>query len=320
MGNIKGKHLYTVMSLGLLAALLYLSDVNSIAATLKRVSPSYIAWGIGLWAAGVYMRIFRWDYLLKAAGVRVTLKDVAYVFLVGFYLANATPGRIGDPVRSLLLKRHNNVPVSASLPSIVVERAVDMLVLVVLGALTLLFLPAGRTNAYIQSALLLFVVSIAAMAYAVSSRKRFASFISLSARLLSKIPFVRLPRQRIISKTDTLFKAFQRYKNKTHLLVSLLLSFLIWVTVGLISGVAFLAVGTNVPLIPLIGITSISILVGVLSFLPGGLGSTEISSVLLFVTLGFATLPQASAAVLLARIMSYWVYVAVGSIAATKIR
>ena len=82
-------------------------------------------------------------------------------------------------------------------------------------------------------------------------------------------------------------------------------------------GVAFffildaLAVPTSAALA--VGIYSISVLAGAISFIPGGLGSTEAVMVILLKLVG-ATTPTAVAATLICRLATLWFAVAIGGI------
>ena len=98
------------------------------------------------------------------------------------------------------------------------------------------------------------------------------------------------------------------------LLSSYVIALLAWSVQALILYVVLLAMGLSIGPEAAIGIFALGLLAGVLSFIPGGLGSTEAVVILLLVSIGIAA-PEATAATLLCRIATLWFAVAVGSLA-----
>jgi len=74
----------------------------------------------------IFLRVFKWKVLVEGLG----FKDAALTQLAGMTVDNFTPGKIGEPVKSLLLKQRTGVAVSASLPAIVWERILDVVIMV----------------------------------------------------------------------------------------------------------------------------------------------------------------------------------------------
>ncbi len=84
--------------------------------------------GIAVYFAAVVVRAWRWHYLirpLKSVPTRKMFRLVA----IGYMGNNIYPARAGEVLRAVLLKRHEGVPVSASLSTILVERVYDGVVM-----------------------------------------------------------------------------------------------------------------------------------------------------------------------------------------------
>lgn len=89
-------------------------------------------------------RAARWRVLL---GSRVGLGRAFAVTNIGYLVSNVLPFRLGDPARAVAMGLDGSVKVSTALATVVVERVLDMLTVVVLLAVTLPFVgEAGWTR------------------------------------------------------------------------------------------------------------------------------------------------------------------------------
>jgi uncharacterized protein (TIRG00374 family) len=81
-------------------------------------------------------RSARWRVLL---GYRVSLVKAFSVTNIGYLISNVLPFRLGDPARAVAIGLDGTVQISTALSTVVVERVLDMLVIVVLLAATVPF-------------------------------------------------------------------------------------------------------------------------------------------------------------------------------------
>jgi uncharacterized protein (TIRG00374 family) len=80
------------------------------------------------------LRFFKWQYYLKLIGVTgLAVWQSALIYLSGLGMA-VTPGKVGEWLKSYLLREIHGTPMSRSAPIILAERLTDSLGLVVLGA------------------------------------------------------------------------------------------------------------------------------------------------------------------------------------------
>lgn len=96
--------------------------------------------------AGGLIRALRWRLLLAPLGVTTSLYSRWSALNIGFMVTNVYPGRLGELVRPLALSRMTPVSVSGALGSVVLERVLDTVALVLLLLLTLL-LPTFPSDA-----------------------------------------------------------------------------------------------------------------------------------------------------------------------------
>lgn len=84
--------------------------------------------GIGIYFIGLWVRAWRWHYLLRPVkSIRTAI--LFPLTAIGYMGNNIYPARAGELLRAFLLNRLEDVPVSASLATIIVERIFDGVVM-----------------------------------------------------------------------------------------------------------------------------------------------------------------------------------------------
>ena len=83
-----------------------------------------------------FLRAYRWNYLLKPAGYSVTPANALGAVFVG-YFANYGLPRMGEITRCTLVTKYNDVPFEIALGTVITERIVDTLLLILIFFLTL---------------------------------------------------------------------------------------------------------------------------------------------------------------------------------------
>lgn len=84
--------------------------------------------GIAVFFVGVWVRAWRWHYLLGPIK-KIPTRVMFPITTIGYMGNNIYPARAGEVLRAVLLKRREGVPVSASLATIIVERIFDGVVM-----------------------------------------------------------------------------------------------------------------------------------------------------------------------------------------------
>jgi len=109
-----------------------------------------------------------------------------------------------------------------------------------------------------------------------------------------------------------------KYKNRRTLFVTFVYSVLVWLVEGLILWVSFLSIGISISIAFCITIVAFTTLIAVLTFLPGGLGSSEAVAILIFTKLFNLSIAEVMSAAILSRLFGYWVYVLLGAVLLLK--
>lgn len=265
---------------------------------------------VGLSCANYLLRFWKWELCLGWLGVRgnapgdapeLSLGRSLQIYLAGLSMS-VTPGKVGEVLRSLLLKASDGVPFSRTAPIVVADRATDLVALVILSLVGI-----SDFREYLPLILATLGVVIAGVVVLGSPR--------LSGPLLgvlARLPVIGRPfagAQAMVASAAALLAL-------RPLVILSLISVAGWgmECVGywlILNG--FFGVEASLSLCTFLW--SATTLVGALSFLPGGLGATEASLSVLVVRFATGvTQPVALASTLLIRGATLWWGEIVGAI------
>src|SRR6187431_2604301 len=112
-----------LISILLIAAILYFVDLRAMVNAIRNAN--YGLLGIALVIGFIWMgvRAIVWRTLLRE---RASLKDVFFTIGEGYLLNNFLPFRLGEVGRAFLLSRKSGMQFMEILPTIVIERAMDL--------------------------------------------------------------------------------------------------------------------------------------------------------------------------------------------------
>lgn len=128
------------LSAGLLLLLVREVDLGAVREALGGVRWTLIAAVIGLYFVGVWVRAIRWRLLFREPD-GLHLAHLFAATLVGYMGNNLLPARLGEVARAYMAGRRGEVPLGYALGTVVVERVLDVLTVVVLAGLALPFVP-----------------------------------------------------------------------------------------------------------------------------------------------------------------------------------
>ncbi|MBK9923947.1 MAG: flippase-like domain-containing protein [Anaerolineales bacterium] len=94
----------------------------------KQANYLWLIPGIAVYFVGVWVRAWRWHYLLGPIK-KIPTKTMFPITTIGYMGNNIYPARAGEVLRAVILKRKEGVSVSASLATIIVERIFDGVVM-----------------------------------------------------------------------------------------------------------------------------------------------------------------------------------------------
>ncbi len=82
-----------------------------------------------------YIRGFRWGYQLEAMGYESKV-SINFMAVMSGYLVNMILPRVGEVSRAMIVQRHHRIPFHKGFGSIMAERALDFIILLVICAVT----------------------------------------------------------------------------------------------------------------------------------------------------------------------------------------
>lgn len=131
------------VSAGLLFLLLRQVELAEIWEALEDVRWSLVAAVVALYFVGAWVRAARWRLLFREPEA-VSVGDLFAATLVGYMGNNLLPARLGEVARAYLAGRRGNLSLGYALGTIVVDRVLDVLTVVILAGLALPFVPLSE--------------------------------------------------------------------------------------------------------------------------------------------------------------------------------
>ncbi len=245
----------------------------------------------------IVLRFIRWQYYLISLNHKIALfRSLAY-YLSGLALT-MTPGKIGETLRSVYLKTHG-ISYTDSFSAFFVERLTDLLAVIILSALVLAHYSDQQITILIVCTIVLGILVIV----------RGTWFTTILDQLAIKIKTQRL--RNFFVKLSNVLKTSSNLLCPAPLFIGLAIAIVAWAIQGYTFFLILSYINLSVSLNFAIGCYSLAILVGAVSFLPGGLGSTEAVMILLLLSIGITT-TDATAATMITRVATLWFAVAIG--------
>jgi uncharacterized protein (TIRG00374 family) len=131
--------LIALVTIGLLAWFLRQANFGAVWHEIRTVRPWALALAFGSTLSTYLLRAYRWQYLLQPIG-RTHFALAFRTTVIGFAANTVLPARVGEVLRPYLLARRENLSVSATFATIILERLLDLLtVLLLFGLFVLLF-------------------------------------------------------------------------------------------------------------------------------------------------------------------------------------
>jgi glycosyltransferase 2 family protein len=293
--------LVIVAGVAVLAAFSVYADVSELGQRLRGFGWSAFALAVGLALVNYALRLLRWSLYLARADLAVPLRIRTLTFLAGFALS-ITPGKLGELIKSYLLRESCGIPITRTAPIVIAERATDLLALLILGLAGVALY--GVARGMVVAGAVVIGLGLIALAW-----PRLAhALIALACR----------PPPRLRNMYDGLAELLR----PRPLSWATGLAILAWLAecVGF-SIIANSFPGAAVPLGLATLIYAATTIAGALSFLPGGLLVTEASMTLLLVQ-SSSGMDQATAvaATILTRLATLWLAVAIGVVALAALR
>jgi glycosyltransferase 2 family protein len=253
----------------------------------------------------ILLRFGRWQFYLKTLGYHVAYQRSLQYFVAGFAFTS-TPAKAGEAIRSLYLKNRENVPFSASLSALFVERLTDLIAVVLLALAAVYSFEEYRKPVVVAGCLTLFLLPVI---HSEMLRNFLAKLGEKSANIRIKTAVGHLV-QLIISSAALLRSASLYSGMALSMIAALAVCVILYLVLGLL--------GAPISVSLAIGIYATGILAGVLSLLPGGIGSVELVMISLLMLAGVDQ-TTATTATLVCRLAALWYSIGLGVITVMRL-
>jgi glycosyltransferase 2 family protein len=131
-----------VLTLGLLAFFLRNADMAGVWAETKRAEPGRLLLALFATAMTYVLRAWRWQSMLAPIG-NTRYATALRTTIIGFAASAVLPARAGEVLRPYLLARHERISAPAAFATIIIERLIDLVAVLLLFALFVFTVPAG---------------------------------------------------------------------------------------------------------------------------------------------------------------------------------
>jgi len=133
--NLRGKLIISLF-LGVLvfAGLTFYADFQEILRSVRDFNWALLPLILALTGANYVFRFVKWEYYLGLIGVRgLSKRDSFLIFFSGLGMV-ITPGKVGEWLKSYLLREVHGTPIARSAPILIAERLTDSIALLIIAA------------------------------------------------------------------------------------------------------------------------------------------------------------------------------------------
>ena len=238
------------------------------------------------------IRFLRWKIILNSIDLNPPILKNIYIWL-GSFAFTATPGKAGEVIRVILLNKECKMPSLPVMISLIIERLTDVIAVLIIFFWNSYLIPMHNFNYTISPQLIIIIILSFLIFY---KRKNIKNLFLWTLKKL-------LPNKELnLKKNIEIMRTLTSPKNIT---ISIILGLMAWI----LEGTSFYIILKGFDLsISLMGATfahTTSSLIGAITFVPGGLGSTEASTIGLLALQGIP-ISLGTSATLLIRLMTLW--------------
>tara|TARA_B100000886_G_scaffold226631_1_gene157939 strand:- start:2703 stop:4253 length:1551 start_codon:yes stop_codon:yes gene_type:complete len=258
-------------------------------------SANIIFFGLCIIFLSYILRFLRWRFLLHSLGLRPPILEDFRIWM-GSYAFTMTPGKTGEAIRCLILKKQYKLSPLYTFSALIFERFTDLL-----SVLVIIFFNIRKImqlelfkNLNITSYKLFYLLIIFFL---------FGKFLN---NFFKNPPnFINILINKNLKIKGNLIYSIKKLFKVKIIIVSSIIAILSWSLEGLSFFILLNDLGAKIDPAIAIFTHSTSGLIGALTFIPGGIGTTEASTIGLL-TLHDIPIDISTSSTLLIRIMTLW--------------
>ncbi|KAF3362612.1 Uncharacterized protein PHSC3_000851 [Chlamydiales bacterium STE3] len=291
--------LFLILSMTILGYLLFTlwAGWEKVAYAFSEVGLKGVLVPISLACLGYIFRFIRWQHFLHVMGHHVPFFNNLRIYIGGFAFS-VTPGKAGEALRSVFLKDYN-VPYRESFGAFFAERFSDVMACVLLSLGGFLYCQQMRPFLFL---FLGFVTTILILIQNSLFLKWLEGFLK------------RMAPERFSKYAEFAFEiilSFKKCFSVANLTLGILLGMVAWGLEGVAFYYLLTSLNASISLHIAVFIYTFSLLIGAMTFLPGGLGGAEVA-MLQFLSLYHIPSSIAVAVTIVIRLTTIWFSVLLG--------
>ncbi|MBV6450413.1 MAG: hypothetical protein MHPDNHAH_01137 [Anaerolineales bacterium] len=172
-----------IISILLIGAILYFVDLRAMLDALRNANYVYLGIALVIGFIWIGVRAQVWRTLLRD---RASYNDVFWTIGEGYLLNNFLPFRLGELGRAFLLSRKSSLTFMEILPTIVIERTMDLIYTAIIFVSVIPFVVGAEENARVGIIAGSVVLAVFVMMYILARNNKWA--LDLFHKLTARIP------------------------------------------------------------------------------------------------------------------------------------
>ena len=274
------------------------SDFQEFSINISQFDFSYLPIILAFVFLGIMIKSLRQQLLYKQIEVCISFKTGILLFISGLSMI-VTPGGSGELIKSYYLKKNFGYPLAKTFPTVIMERLLDLT-----GIAGILLIVGLLLDNYNIISLMLILLSTLSLIFASGKKKKLFNFL---LSIIEKIPILK---KQVVSFSKS-YQVFGELTSGKIMTKTLGLSFFVWMTDAIMIYFIFMGFNLNFDIIFSTFSMYSSLLLGVLTMVPAGIGVTEVSFVEILRGEGVDTATSTSL-VILFRLVTIWFLTVLG--------
>ena len=274
------------------------SDFEEFSINISQFDFSYLPIILAFIFLGIMIKSLRQQLLYKQIEVFISFKTGILLFISGLSMI-VTPGGSGELIKSYYLKKKFGHPLAKTFPTVIMERLLDLT-----GIAGILLIVGLLLDNYNIISLMLILLSTLSLIFVSGKKKKLFNFL---LSIIEKIPILK----KQASSFSESYQVFGELTSGKIMTKTLGLSFFVWMTDAIMIYFIFMGFNLNFDIIFSTFSMYSSLLLGVLTMIPAGIGVTEVSFVEILRGEGVDTAISTSL-VILFRLVTIWFLTVLG--------
>lgn len=270
------KKILPFIGIAILIYIVFSLDLGEIKDDILSIHPSYIAIALSLTIPRLILRNYAWQLIQKEHKIKLSYFQSLKIFLIGYFYGNITPGYIGQLMRIPYMKEKTKQPYGKLFVNTTIETIVHTLSLygmMFIGALFVI-----QTLPQVFQVTLAWIIILAITLIFFIKKERGEKLFNFLIKLLIPKKLKEYSNRFV----GTFYNDFPKIRN---LIPPFVIGIFTWVIIFTQEYIIVFALGLDIPYLYFLLLFPIANVAGFIPITFGGLGTRELTAILLFSTI-----------------------------------